>query len=395
MRTTFDKQAGLDSNQALGGFFDAGSDWDIAPGEQHGEAADVEPLELTLFRRPVRRTDVIFFTTQLAVMIETGVSLSTALAGLIHQEQNPTFRAILEQLRYAVESGQDFSAALAKHPKLFDKTYVSLVKASEATGTLGEMLSRISEYLRRQHETISKVRASLTYPVVMLVMALAVTIFLLTWVLPQFTPIFASRGVDLPKATLVLMVVSDALIAHWYWWLAGLIVLIVSLVYAKRTPKGQEVWDSIKINLPIVGPAVKKVVISRSIRTLGVMVEGGVSMLDAIQLAADVSGNIHYERLWLRVLDQVTAGNEINDGLNDDRLFPPTLRQMIASGEETGKLNVVLGQASEFYDRQVEIALKTTTSILEPLMIAIMGVIVGGIGMALLLPIFSLSRPMG
>lgn len=395
MRATLDHNAEPDANRSLGGLLDTSGDWDGSDSARAESTADIEPLELTLFRRPVRRTDVIFFTTQLAVMVQTGVSLSTALAGLIHQEQNPTFRGILEQLRYAVEAGQDFSAALARHPKLFDKTYVSLVRASEATGTLGEMLTRIADYLRRQHETISKVRASLTYPVVMLVMAIGVTIFLLTWVLPQFTPIFTSRGVDLPKVTQVLMVVSDALISHWYWWLAGLIAVIAGLIYGKRTPKGQEVWDSIKINVPIIGPAVKKVVISRSIRTLGVMVEGGVSMLDAIQLAADVSGNIHYERLWLRVLDEVTAGNEINDALDDDSLFPPTLRQMIASGEETGKLNVVLSQASEFYDRQVEIALKTTTSILEPLMIAVMGVIVGGIGMALLLPIFSLSRPMG
>jgi type IV pilus assembly protein PilC len=394
MRATFDKSADSGAGSNLGGLLDEANNWN-ASAAGHGDHGDVEPLELTLFRRPVRRTDVIFFTTQLAVMIETGVSLSTALGGLIHQEENPTFRGVLQQLRHAVESGQDFSAALAKHPKLFDRTYVSLVKASEATGSLGEMLARIAEYLRRQHETISKVRASLTYPTVMLVMAIGVTVFLLTWVLPQFTPIFASRGVDLPKITRVLMVVSDALLKHWYWWLAGLAALITGLIYAKRTDKGQEVWDSIKINLPIIGPAVKKVIISRSIRTLGVMVEGGVSMLDALQLAADVSGNVHYERLWLHVLDQVTAGNEINEALSNDRLFPPTLRQMIASGEETGKLDMVLSQVSEFYDRQVEIALKTATSILEPLMIAVMGVIVGGIGMALLLPIFSLSRPMG
>src|SRR5690606_9924748 len=176
MRATVDKNADSDSNPTLGGLFEASDNWDSPHGQGHDDS--VEPLELTLFRRPVRRIDVIFFTTQLAGRIETAVSLSTALAGVLHQEQDPTFRGVLERRRHAVESGQDFSPALAKHPKLFDKTYVSLVKASEATGSLGEMLGRIAEYLRRQHETISKVRASLTYPVVMLVMAIGVTIFL-------------------------------------------------------------------------------------------------------------------------------------------------------------------------------------------------------------------------
>ncbi len=379
---------------APGGLLEQSRDWgdDAHAGDTASGAATEE---LSLFKRPVRRTDIIFFTTQLAVMADTGIALSTALGGLISQEPNPTFRDILQDLRSSVESGQDFSQALAKYPKLFDKTYVSLVRASEATGSLAKMLARIAEYLRRQHDTMSKVRSSLTYPVVMLVMAVGVTIFLLTWVLPQFMPIFTSRGMDLPKATVILMSISETLIGHWYWWLAGLAALIVGLIYGKRTPQGQEIWDTIKIRMPVIGPAVQKVIISRSIRTLGVMVEGGVSMLDAIRLAADVSGNVHYERLWMRVLDQVTAGNEIHTALDDASLFPPTLRQMIASGEETGKLDQVLAQVSTFYDQQVEIALKTATSVLEPLMIAIMGVVVGGIGMALLLPIFSLSRPMG
>ncbi len=389
MRATLpkpDQPQGRDSQ--FGNLFSQADEWK--------EDVPAEPAEeLTLFKRPIKRSDIIFFTTQLAVMVDTGISLSSALSGLITQEENPSFRNLLQDLRSAVESGQDFSHSLAKYPKQFDKTYVSLVRASEATGSLGKMLGRIAEYLRRQQETVNKVRSALTYPVVMLVMAVGVTIFLLTWVLPQFTPIFTSRGMDLPKATVILMAISETLIGHWYWWLAGLVAAIAGLIYGKRTPQGQEIWDGIKINTPIIGPAVRKVILSRSIRTLGVMVEGGVSMLDAIRLAADVSGNIHYERVWLRVLEQVTAGNEIHTALEDCSLFPPTLRQMIASGEETGKLDQVLSQVSTFYDQQVEIALKTATSVLEPLMIAIMGVVVGGIGMALLLPIFSLSRPMG
>ena len=394
MRSAVDhSRSNTAAHPGLGNLLDNAKAWN--EGEYGSTAAQPESEELSLFKRPIRRTEIIFLTTQLAVMVDTGISLSAALYGLLSQEQNPTLKAVLQDLRASVESGQDFSQALSRYPKLFDKTYVSLVKASEATGTLGAMLNRIAEYLRRQHETISKVRSSLTYPVVMLVMAVGVTVFLLTWVLPQFMPIFTSRGMDLPKATVFLMIVSETLLNHWYWWLAGLVALIAGLIYGKRTPQGQEIWDTIKIKTPVIGPAVRKVILSRCIRTLGVMLEGGVSVLDAIRLAADVSGNIHYERMWLRVLDQVTAGNEIHTALDEPALFPPTLRQMIASGEETGKLDKVLAQVSAFYDRQVETALKTATSVLEPLMIAIMGVVVGGIGMALLLPIFSLSRPMG
>jgi type IV pilus assembly protein PilC len=356
------------------------------------ESLDAEE-GLPLWARRIRKSELLYVTNQLSVMVSTGVTLSTALSAIADQEENPSLRRVLKDLRRSVEAGEDFSTALARYPKLFDKTYVSLVRASEATGMLGEMLERIAHYLGKNLETRGKVRAAMMYPSVMLVMAVGVTIFLLTFVMPKFTPIFESRAAGLPKPTKVLMALSNALVDYWYLWVLGALAVAAGLIYAVRTPAGRRVWDGLKLQLPIVGPAIRKVVLGRSVRTLGAMVRGGVPMLDALQLSADVAGNVHYEDVWRHVVHEVTQGKQIHAALAGNRLFPATLVQMIASGEETGKLDVVLERVSDYYDREVEQSLKTATSLIEPLMIAVMGVVIGGIGMSIMLPIFTLSRP--
>jgi type IV pilus assembly protein PilC len=348
-----------------------------------------------LIPRRVTKSEIIYVTSQLAIMVETGVTLSAALDGIVRDEGNPTLKAVLTDLMTSVEAGEDFSTALARHPKYFDKTYIALIKASEATGTLAEMLDRISRYLRKELETRGKIRGAMAYPSVMLVLAIGVTIFLLTYVLPKFTPLFTRKGIQLPKPTVVMMAISDVLVGYWYFWLAGAVALIVGFLIGKRTEPGRRIWDGVRIQLPIVGVVLRKVVISRSLRTLGTMVKSGVSMLDALQLTSEVAGNYHYERLWLKVKDQVTEGDQIYTSLANNPLFPPVLVQMIRSGEETGKLDMVLERVSDYFDQEVEVSLKTCTSLIEPLMIAVMGIVVGGIGMALLLPIFTLSRTPG
>jgi len=354
--------------------------------EEEGDAGGA------LFGARVSKNDVIYATAQLAIMVDTGITLSAALAGILEQEQNPSLRKILSELKDAVEGGEDFSAALARHPKLFDKTYVSLVKASEATGTLGPMLDRIAAYLRKEVETRGKIRAAMAYPTVMMVMAVGVTIFLLTYILPKFTPLFESKGAQLPKPTLIMMTLSDVMLGYWYLWLVGLALLAAGYVFGKRTQPGRQFLDLVKIHLPVLGPMFRKVTISRSIRTLGTMLQSGVPMLDSIRLCGEVSGNYYYEQLWEQVRDQVTGGKRICEVLAGNRLFPRVLVQMIAAGEETGKLDYVLERVSNYYDHEVDTALKTATSLIEPIMISVMGVIVGTIGLALLLPIFSLSK---
>ncbi len=345
-----------------------------------------------LFPQRISKKDIIYVANQLAIMVDTGITLSAALAGIVDQETNPSLRKILSELRVSVEGGQDFSVALARYPKLFDKTFVSLVKASEATGTLGPMLDRIGDYLRKEVETRGKVRASLAYPTVMMVLAFGVTIFLLTYVLPKFTPLFKAKGTELPLPTVLMITVSDVILGRWYLWLAGAVLLVIGFLLGRRTEPGRRILDWIKINVPILGPMFRKVIISRSIRTLGTMLANGVPIIDSIKLAGEVSGNYYYEEIWKHVLDEVAAGHRICEVLAGNPLFPKVLVQMIAAGEETGKLDRVLERVSMYYDNEVETSIKATTSLIEPIMISVMGVVVGTIGLALLLPIFSLSR---
>lgn len=351
-----------------------------------------EDDEGSLFPRRVKKAEIIYATTQLAIMVDTGITLSVALESICEQEENPTLRRVLMDLKKAVESGEDFSHALEKYPKYFDRTYIALVRSSEATGTLGEMLDRIAGYLRKELETRGKVKASLAYPTVMGTLAVAVTIFLLTYILPKFEPLFSRKGAQLPGITVLMMSISRYLIDYWYLWLAGIASLVGGIVYGKQTARGRQVFDYLKINLPVFGPMFRKVTISRSVRTLGTLVASGVSMLEAIRLSAEVAGNYYYEQLWNDVLEDVTAGNQIYQQLARSPLFPSMLVQMVRSGEETGKLDVVLEKVSNYYDGEVEMSLKTTTSLIEPVMITGMGFLVGGIAIGLLLPIFTMSR---
>jgi type IV pilus assembly protein PilC len=247
--------------------------------------------------------------------------------------------------------------------------------------------------LRKELDARGKVRAAMAYPMVMLVLATGVTTFLLTCIMPKFMPLFKSRGSKLPGVTRMMMSVSAGLTNYWYYWIAGFAAVLAAFLYARRTPAGRQVIDWIKINAPIIGTMNRKVTISRSIRTLGTMLGSGVGMIDAIRLAGEVSGNVHYERLWEQVLEEVTCGKRICEVLQTNPLFPRVLVQMIACGEETAKLDMVLQRVSTYYDQEVETAIKGATSMIEPIMISIMGAIVGTIGLALLLPIFSLSKP--
>jgi type IV pilus assembly protein PilC len=246
--------------------------------------------------------------------------------------------------------------------------------------------------LRKDLEMRGKVRAALAYPAVMLTLAIAVTIFLLTFVLPKFTPLFNRQGVQLPKPTLFMMAVSDSLMHYWHLWIAGVVLVVVGFLYGKRTLLGRQILDWTKIQLPIVGPMFRKVTISRSIRTLGTMISSGVPVLDAIRLSSEVAGNYYFEKLWQAVQEQVTSGSQIWESLAKNPLFPRMLVQMISSGEQTGKLDEVLVKVSNYYDQEVETSVKAVTSMIEPIMIAVMGIIIGTIALSLLLPIFSLSK---
>ena len=343
----------------------------------------------------ISKNDIIYVTSQLAIMVETGITIATALETITDQEPNAKLKRLLTDVQQAVEAGEDFSAALARYPKYFDETYVSLIRASEATGTLGEMLDRIAAYLQKEKETRGKVRSALAYPVAMLSLSLGITIFLLVYILPKFEPLFTRPGAKLPASTKFLMTLSESLLGYWYLWIFGCVAVVVSFVLFKRTDTGHNMLDYAKLNIPVVGSLFRKVAITRSIRTLGTMLSSGVSVLDALQLSSEVAGNVYYRRMWEGVIEQVATGKRICESLDGNQLMPPMLIRMISSGEDSGKLDKILQRVSAYYDTEVENAIKTTTALIEPIMITFMGVVIGGIAMSLLLPIFSLSKPGG
>jgi type IV pilus assembly protein PilC len=355
---------------------------------------DEESSELALLLgKRITRSDIIYLTSQLAIMVETGISISHSLSTIIEQEDNPKLCQLLLDLKQSVEAGEDLSTALARHPAYFDQTYVSLIRASEVTGSMGVMLQRIASYLDKEKEIRGKVRSAMMYPMVMALASIGVTVFLLLYIFPKFEPLFNRPGADLPQLTVFLIGVSDSMMAHWYLWLIAVVSLVVGLVLFRRTETGRQTFDYLKINLPILGPLFRKVAITRSIRTLGTMTASGVPVLESLQLSADVAGNYYYRKLWLDVIDQVATGKQICDALSTSSLCPPLLVRMIAAGEETGKLDTVLQKVSGYYDTEVENAINTTTRLIEPIMIAVMGFVVGAIALSLLLPIFSLGRP--
>ena len=349
----------------------------------------------SLFARRISRSDVVYLTSQLAVMVDAGIPVASAIGGLAKQSENPSMKSMLEQIQQDVEGGIDFSVALAKFPRCFDGVYVNLVKAGEVSGLLGALLERIALQMRSDLEQRQKVRGALMYPGVMMAMCLGACAFLLTFVLPKISPMFVARGIELPTPTLVMLAASHILTHYWWACLIGGVGLIGFWWYARQQWWGQLAYDWAILQVPVLGPLMRKAILARTTRTFAAMLNAGVPVLDGIQLCAAVSENIFYERAWKDLADQVMTGRQIHEVLESNPLFPKTLVQMIGSGEQTGKLGMVLGRVGNYYDSEVGIAIKSATSLLEPIMVAGMGVIIGGLALAMLLPIFKLSSHAG
>jgi type IV pilus assembly protein PilC len=349
---------------------------------------------LGLFAPRICHGQIVSFTSQLAVMVQSGIPLADALEGIRRQERHAGFQGVLGKLHESLERGETFSTALERFPRLFDRRYVAVVKAAEASGSLGGLLEQLALALRKSAETRARVRAALAYPLAMLIMAIGVSIFLLTFVLPKFTPLFESRRAALPIPTRLVLAISHAVTDWWYLWAAGGVFLVAGAILVGRVPQGRKWLDRVRLGIPILGPVVQKAAICQSIRTLGTLLSGGVPMLEALRLTAEAAGNAIYEQLWHQVAEQVAVGKPLSECLAHSSLVPPTVVQMVHAGEESGRLSEILGHLAEYLEADVDITIKGATSLMEPILIAVMGVIVGTIGLAVLLPIFSLSRPM-
>ena len=355
----------------------------------HPERAEDAGLHAT---RRVKRDEVIFFANQLAVMVDTGVILTEALDAIAQQTENPTFQAIVRDLSDDVKGGEEFSRALEKFPKVFSGLFVALMKASEASGTMGTMLVRISGYLTQEREIRKQIKGAMTYPLCMLGFCVLVVVGMLVFILPRFEKIYAGKGAVLPLPTRFLLALSGGLIAYWPIILIGLAGGGVLLYLYVRSPAGRYAVDKMRISVPLIGRMYRKAYLARTLRTMGAMMTSGVSVLEGLEITARAAGNDVYARIWRDVAEEVKEGATISECLYNCKRLPRTIVQMLDAGERTGKLGLVMNRVAAFCEADLKVAVKTMTGMIEPAMIIIMGFIIGGIAMALLLPIFSLSK---
>jgi type IV pilus assembly protein PilC len=335
---------------------------------------------------------VLDFTTQLAVMIRAGINLRAALEGIAEQTQHPAFKKVLMQLRSDVESGQTFSSALAKHPKLFNPLYLNMVKASEMSGGFSKMLDRIAGYIAQQLETRKMVVGAAIYPAIIGTLAVCVTVFLLTFVLPKFAGVFEGKESVLPWATKFLLGLSAFMVKNWYLLVAGVGGVGGAFYAFARTEIGSFWIDKLKLTIPIMKSMFRSLYISRSLQTMGQLINAGVPMLDTLSITGEISGNIIFRGMWRKVHTSVKQGNKIATPLIREKVLPPAVTQMISAGEESGKLGEVLDEISVYYAKQLKDNIKACTGMIEPIMILMMGTIVGFIAMAIILPIFKMSQ---
>jgi len=336
--------------------------------------------------------DIQNFTSQLAVMIRAGISIRSAIEGIADQVQNPKFRAMLMQMKKDVESGKQFSEALLRFPKVFSPLYINMVKASELSGGFSRMLDRVAGYLAQQIETRSMVVGAMIYPAIIGIMASGTTLFLLAFVLPRFMVLFQGKEDALPAPTKFLLFLSGFLRGYWYILLFAAAAAVWGFFLMLKTDWGRMWFDKMKLTVPLFKKMFRALYISRSLHTMGQLVNAGVPILDTLAITADISGNTLYRRMWRAVFSAVKQGKKISMPLNKSPLLPRSVVQMIGAGEESGKLGEVLDQVSEFYAKELKSVIKSVTAMIEPLMIVLMGGIVGFIAMSIILPIFKLSQ---
>jgi type IV pilus assembly protein PilC len=365
---------------------------EIASGDPQALAASSSGGGNTRKGIKIPRADVIQMSTQLAIMVETGVTLSEALECITLQAEKPRVRALLDDVLNTVRSGVDLSTALSRHEASFPRLYVALIRASEKSGMMGKLLTRATSYLRDEQDTMRRVKGALTYPAVMLAFAITTTIFLLAFVLPKFAAIYASKGAALPMPTRILMGISDFLVDHRISLPVTVGITAVSLYAYTKTTGGTRALHWVQLNLPLLGKMFRKLHLARSIRMIGTMAGAGVPLTDCVTTANDLCSNVYFRELWTSVLERIQTGRQLWESMSDSPLVPRSVSQMIHSGEKAGKLSFVLDQVSLFAEQELKEQIADLTRYIEPAMIVVMGGIIGGVALALLLPIFTISR---
>jgi type IV pilus assembly protein PilC len=337
------------------------------------------------------------FTRQLATLVDAGLPLLRGLRVLEKQERNPTLKNIIAELALSIEGGSTFSEGLAQHPKVFNRLFVNMVKAGELGGVLEVVLARLSEFMEKAQKIKGKVIAAMFYPCAVLVVATAILMILMVFVVPKFKEVFAGmlEGAQLPAFTRLVLGISEIIKDHILYALAGAVVVYIAFVLAIRTTVGRRIFDKIKLKAPVFGPVVTKVAISRFTRTLGTLISSGVPILQALTIVRETSGNVIVGSAVLAIHDSVKEGETITAPLEASRVFPPMVVSMVDVGEQTGALPEMLLKIADNYDEEVDNAVAAMTSLLEPIMIVFLAVIVGSIVIAMFLPLIALMNSVG
>ena len=346
----------------------------------------------------VKQAELILFTTQLSVMLDSGVVLSDALDAIAEQSEDssPVLAGVLADVSEMVKGGSNFSEALTGYPRVFNAMFISMVRASEASGKMVDMLRVLSGYLTFESETRRQIKGALTYPIIMAMMAVAATGTLMFFVLPRFIKIYESRGAALPKLTQILVNFSKMLGDLKAMTTIVTVITLVSMAvyYWSKTLAGRSVIDFLKIHTPILGTMFIDMVVTRSMRIMATMVNTGVSLLDAVNVMKGSCENYYFQRLWDAADNKIRNGYQLSESIQlspDGLLIAPGIIAMLRAGEKSGKLGEVSDKISLFYERKLEASIKNVMTLIEPVMIIILGAIIGTIAIALLLPVFRIS----
>ncbi|RFF30121.1 type II secretion system F family protein [Wenzhouxiangella sediminis] len=343
----------------------------------------------------IKPGDIAIFTRQLATMINSGIPLVQAFTIISQAVENPRLKKLIDDIRNDVESGSTLSESLAKHPSYFDDLYINLVNAGESAGVLDEVLDSIASYKERIESIKGKIKKALFYPATVVAVAIAVTALLLIVVIPQFEAIFQSFGADLPAFTRMVVDASEFMQSKGWLVLIAAIAAIAGIVQLKkRNQKFAHLLDRLSLRIPIVGPVLEKSALSRFASTLATTFAAGVPLVDALKTVAGATGNVVYENATLQIRDDVATGHSLQLAMQQTRLFPPMMVQMTAIGEEAGSLDAMLDKVANFYEEEVNNTVDALSSLLEPIIIVFIGVVVGGMVVAMYLPIFQMAAVM-
>jgi type IV pilus assembly protein PilC len=343
----------------------------------------------------VKSDQLVIFSRQLATMVDSGIPIVSALEVLGDQMDDKGFQATMKKLRDDVESGSSLSEATGRHPRIFSDFFTNMIRAGESSGRLDEILDRVASYIEKADALQRKVKASLFYPAFVSLLALAITAFLVVFVVPKFKEIFNSLGGQLPLPTMLLLGLSDIMRKYFVLEVVGIVLLVVAFRVYISTPGGRMWFDQLTLHLPIVGKLMQKVVIARFARTLATLVKSGVPILSSLEIVAKTAGNKIVERAVLKARSSIKEGENIADPLASSKVFPAMVTRMISVGEKTGELEKMLSKIADFYENEVDAAVTALTSLIEPLVIAILGVVIGGIVIALFMPVFKLPTMVG